>query len=249
MVTKRHKLDEEELSREIALVRDRKGHKLKTDKSIGERIKEAREAKGITQETLTKNITAILEHDGLEELTHGRTAVTQWETERAFPKLMIIPALAKALGEKPEYIAFGIKREPTAMPPQPEDLGYVLVPEIVFEGSDTPRQTSTWGLPIDWLRSDLGVTSYKDVAIFKVEVNGETFEFGDRIVIDRSNIRPSPPGSFLHWDGVGANISKMMVVPGGKKPLVKVSGPSGTYDADIDKLMIVGRVKGVWKKA
>lgn len=228
----------------------RKGQKLKIEKSIGDRIREARESQGITQNTLAKNLTRILQHDGIVDRKRSRSSITQWETGRALPEFITIPAIAKAVNRSPEFIAFGITDEPKVVPPDPEVLGYVLAPEIVVTDAEEFEEKQKWGLPLEWLRGELGITSFRDVAIFKVEVNGEPFEYGDRVVIDRSNLKPSPPGHFLYWDGFGANIAKMYVVLGDKKkPVVNVHGPTGTYESEVGKLSIIGRVKGVWKKA
>jgi transcriptional regulator with XRE-family HTH domain len=250
MATRNRQTKAASAARGGAAIRDSKGHKLKTNvDTLGERIKKAREARGLTQDTLAKDITRILEHQGVVDKARGRSSIAQWETGRAFPEYVTLSAIAKAVDKSPEYIAFGVTDEPRTVFPEPEELGYVLAPEIVVEGDDSFTKTCEWGLPIDWLRSELGVTSYKDVAIYKVDVNGDKFEFGDRVIIDRSNAKPSPPGHFLYWDGVGANIARMVVVPGGRKPRVRVEGPSGTYEADVDKIAIIGRVKGIWKKA
>lgn len=250
----RKRIDENALRVEIAHARDsKKPSRTKIELSLGERLKEAREAQGITQDALAKNLTRILEVEGSEEdrrKTRGRSSIAQWETGRAFPEFTTISAIARAVNKSPEYLAFGITGAPKVVAPDPEELGYVLAPEIKVTGQDKYKEMQKWGLPLDWLRSELGVTSYKDIVIYKVEVNGDPFEYGDRVIIDRNNFRPSPPGHFLYWDGVGPNIAKMVVVPGaGKKHIVKVRGPGGDFEIDVDKLAIIGRVKGVWKKA
>jgi transcriptional regulator with XRE-family HTH domain len=231
------------------IVVDRKGTNLKIEASIGERIRQSRETQKISQDTLAKNITRILQHNGMSDMERSRSAVAQWENGNAFPEFSTISAIAKALNKPPEYIAYGITDEPKVVAPDPEQLGYALVPEITVTDVDEFEEKQKWGLPLAFLRG-LGITMFREVALFKVEVNGEPFEYGDYVVIDRSNVKPSPPGHFLYWDGFGANIAKMHVVLGNqKKPVVKVQGPTGTYEFDVGKVSIIGRVKGVWKKA
>jgi transcriptional regulator with XRE-family HTH domain len=228
--------------------------KTRIDLSLGERLRKAREAAGITQEVLAKQVTHLLELDGVTDeeraKKRGRSSIAQWETGRAFPEFTTISAIARAVKKTPEYLAYGITNEPKTVMPEPEVMGFVLAPEIQILDERKHKEVQKWGLPLDWLRGELGVTSYKDLAIYKVEVNGDPFEYGDRVIIDRNNFRPSPPGYFLYWDGVGANIAKMRVVPSaGKKHIVKVSSSNGDFEVDVDKLSILGRVKGVWKKA
>jgi ribosome-binding protein aMBF1 (putative translation factor) len=102
------------------IVEDMKGTKLKIEKSIGDRIREAREAQGITQDTLAKNLTRILQHEGVVDRERGRSSIAQWETGRAFPEFITIPAIAKAVNKSPEFIAFGVTDEPVKVMPDPE---------------------------------------------------------------------------------------------------------------------------------
>lgn len=250
------RIDENALLVEIERVRGSKRPRAKIELAFGKRLKEARAGRNLTQDALAKQLTHILEVEGTvaddnKKKVRGRSSIAQWETGRAFPEFTTIRAIARAVNKSPEYLAFGITGEPKVVAPDPEELGYVLAPEIKIINEHKHEEVQKWGLPLDWLRGELGVTSsYKDIAIYKVEVNGDPFEYGDRVIIDRNNFKPSPPGHFLYWDGVGANIAKMRVVPSaGKKHIAKISAPDGDFEVDVDKLSIIGRVKGVWKKA
>ncbi len=77
-------------------------------------------------------------------------------------------------------------------------------------------------------------------------------EFGDRLVIDLSNNRPSPSGVFLIWNGVSVALAKVTVYPSNdpkKPPKVSYGASAETQEVPVANLNILGRVKGVWKRA
>lgn len=216
--------------------RDRVG-KLKRD-TLGRRIQKLRMEQGVIQADIGKAV----------DLT--RTAVAQWERDDSEPSLDRIQIIAKMLKTTPQYIAFGITSAPKVVAPDPDELGYALVEEVTFgDGTDNPVSTQTWGLPTTWLRGELQITDYTQAVIVQSPVDTEKFGYGDRVVVDRGARRVSPPGMFLHWDGQGPMISQMSLVPGDpKKPKVKVSAPQGAYELDLDKVQVIGRVRGVWAR-
>jgi transcriptional regulator with XRE-family HTH domain len=217
------------------------------EKSIGMRIKTARENLDLTQEQLAKRLTK--ESSGKPYI---RSTVAQWERNDSVPPIEMFHDIAKELNTTPQFLAFGLTMEPKVVPPNPDELGYALMPEARVLGEDKFEEVSQWGLPTQWLRTELGVTAPDRLFIYKVEVDSAGFSYGDRVIIDRASNRASPPGKFLHWDGVGPVISNIVVVPAhgaAKKPIAKVTGIDGTYETDIDRLHIIGRAKGVWSKA
>lgn len=231
----------------------RKGKPLKKTKTIGDRIREAREEKGMTQEDLAKATTHNLEtFSGNPDTTkkRGRTSVTHWETGRAYPEYETILAIARAVNKPPEYLAYGITPEPRKVFPDADELGYVLSPELIVTGKDTSEHVTMWGLPLDWLRNEIGVASHDSVFVYRVETDVDKFGYGDRVIVDRSNTKPSPPGHFLYWDGVGVAIARLTIIPGaGRKPTVKVENPAETYMSDLDKMTIIGKIRGVFQRA
>jgi len=74
----------------------------------------------------------------------------------------------------------------------------------------------------------------------------------DRVIVDRSDKRPSPPGTFLIWDGIGATIAQLSPAPptgSTGRPSVKVTTAYGDYSVELGNLTVFGRLRGVWKKA
>jgi transcriptional regulator with XRE-family HTH domain len=218
--------------------------------SIGMRIKISRENVNLTQLDLAKRLT----HKRVKgkDKHYTRSTVAQWERNDSIPPVDLFEYMAKELNTTAEFLAFGVTMEPKVVLPKPDELGYVLVPEVTFRSEDATDEVAKWGLPVHWLRTEMGVVSLDKLVIYKVEADSAGFSFGDRIIIDRGSVRPTPSGKFLHWDGVGPVVSAIMVIPAhgtAKKPIAKVTGVDGTYETDIDKLHIIGRVKGLWAKA
>lgn len=204
------------------------------------RLKKAREALELTQDELGKLINL------------SRASVAQWERGNNDPRLENIPEIAKALKVRPEYLAFGVTTEPVEVMPSPEALGYVMVPEISIGNSlDDIERVQTWGIPTNWLRTELHCTDFDKLVLYKVEVDSDALQFGDRVIIDRSQTRASPPGQFLYWDGVGPMIAHILIIPGAgnKKPQARVTTASGSYEVAADSVQIIGRVRGIWRKA
>ncbi len=209
------------------------------DKGFGTRIREARIKVQMTQDTLAKH---------LEYAT--RSTVAQWERFKNVPDTPTIERVARLLSVQPEWLAYGVTDEPKVVAPSPQQLGYVLVPEIRF--GDTPAETrdvQRWGLPYEWLRQEMHVEDVANLSIVQVDTACAPFEFGDRIILDRNATKVSPPGPFMIWDGIGAVVAHISVVPGGKRPTARIKTDQDTYESEVDKLTVLGRVRGVWKKA
>lgn len=206
--------------------------------TFGWRVKQARMDAGLTQDQLAK------------QLDLGRTAVTQWELAGAVPAAKTIAAVAKVLNVKESFLAYGDTNEPVVLAPDPEKLGYALIDEVRFGVSKDDREkVNQWGLPTTWLRNELHVRSLDSLFVYTVDTAGGRYEYGDRLIVDGGDYRPSPPGQFLIWDGIGAVIGHLQVIPGGKKTMVKVTTEGAEpYETEMDRLQVIGRVKGVWRK-
>lgn len=208
-----------------------------------QRLREARTAVGLTQKQL-----------GLM-VGRGRSAGTQWESGRAIPAVGTISDIVKAINSvssvedtktSAEWLAFGVKPA-TPVIVLPPDL--VSAPEVVFGSAMTDRKTArSWGLPRDWLQYELGISG--DVLIYKVEVDSAGYEYGDRVIVDIGTTKLQPAGTFLHWVGDGPVVSRISVIPSDNRKLVaKVEGTMGTVEVSVDGLKIIGRIRGLWRKA
>jgi DNA-binding Xre family transcriptional regulator len=91
--------------------------------------------------------------------------------------------------------------------------------------------------------------------VFIDEVRGDSQEPtllpGQPVMIDSRDRRPSPPGMFLCWDGLGMVFKRIEVVPNSTpaRLLLKSDNPRyETYERPIDDVEIYGRVIGAWKR-
>lgn len=213
-------------------------------KTIGDRIRVIREWRGVTQKTLSENVA------GREEGKRARSSVSQWERNFSLPSYDKLADVAHFLDVTPEFLAYGVTTAPKEVAPDPDKLGYALVPEGVFESQTNRRNVATWGIPAPFLRSELGCDKFAELMIHKIEGTCEPYERGDRVLVDLSQTKPSPPGFFLLWDGLAATLAHVSVTPSANGKLqARVKSDVGTYEAPIDKIHILGRIKGTWKKA
>lgn len=208
--------------------------------TVGDRIRIAREAKGWKQADLARAL-------GL-----SRAAVGQWEIDKTAPSISKMVEVAKALGALPEYIAFGTRPNDTRIVyrnPERDDI--VWCKEIAFGSRRDERTvTGTFGIPADFLRKGLHCnpehTILTPVNSHAVEPD---YEYGDMVFVDTSDKLPSPSGVFLYWDGVGAVLGRMQIIPR-KDPLIRITAKgSQPLDLPLSELDIIGRVKGRMQKA
>lgn len=215
---------------------------------MGVRIRAAREENKLTLAALAKLVNK-----------HAHASVLNWEQGTASPQIFEVARLANALGKKPEYLAFGVDNKPKVVLPPPDELGFMIVPEVTFGDTVKKRnETQRWGLALPWLKSEIGVTDLDDLFIYRTQVAAGQYEHGDRVIVDASAAgqQLAQPGDFLCWDDkFGPVIWRVVVLPGigSKKRLARVTAGSGkatnTEDMPIDKLHIIGRVRGVWRGA
>ena len=73
---------------------------------------------------------------------------------------------------------------------------------------------------------------------------------GQRVLVDTGDRKPSPPGIFVVWDGLGLVIKRVQMVPHSEPPRVKITSDNGKYEAyerTLDEAYIQGRVIGQWR--
>jgi len=88
-----------------------------------------------------------------------------------------------------------------------------------------------------------------------VEVVGDSmvpeFHAGDRVLIDTANRRPTPPGYFALWDGIGTVIKQVEHIPHSDPPtlLIRSRNPEyQTYEREAAEVQIAGRVIGLMRR-
>ncbi len=131
-------------------------------------------------------------------------------------------------------------------PPILHDSGLTVSSDVV---------RAEWGLPPSLL-ADLRAES-EEVKI--VEVSGDSgydpsnpgapgsIYPGDRVICIVTDRRPSPPGPFLVWDGIGLVVKLVEIVPRSDPPRIRLSSRNpnySPYEATDGEAYILGRVKG-----
>src|SRR5271166_2328222 len=112
--------------------------------SVGQRIREAREDKGMTQQDIASH------------LEMSRAGVAQWESDTTSPSIATIGKVARFLGVTPSFLAFGVGGEPEVIYEPPE--GTIAVPEVAFGQSAAERTLlRPWPIYRDWLAQELHV--------------------------------------------------------------------------------------------
>ncbi|WP_394820097.1 S24 family peptidase [Sorlinia euscelidii] len=77
------------------------------------------------------------------------------------------------------------------------------------------------------------------------------YQAGERILVDRSQVAPSPPGIYFLWDGFGLILKRVEVIFGDGIPVkLRVSSINQAYKAceqALNGVRIFGRVVGKWQ--
>ena len=195
----------------------------------------------------------------------GRTAITNW-LRGTQPNIMQFNQVAEFANNHPNkdnlppekrtaaWFAYGITHKPVTVYPDTDELGYNLISEVTVEGPArrNRKQVRQWGIGTDFLTTELGAAP-KDAIIVKSNEDSQGIEYGDRMLVDcgEQATAPSPPGKFLIWDGYAATAASISLLPpiqGSRKVRAKVVTAAGTSEVDPEKVEIIGRVRGVWKK-
>lgn len=213
--------------------------------SLGDRIKNFREDADMTQSDLAKTLgRAGLGRSKKNPHKVARTTIAQWERDSSQPDFQTVEFLAKLFNTKPEVIAFDVNSKAT-------NDDFTLIPEIVFgERVNDSQIVLNWGCPISWLRNEMNAQSYDELLIYKVPYQTVAeYSAGDRIMVDRSVTKISPPGNFLVWDGVSTTVAHVGIASvKGSKVTARVKTLEDTHEIDADKLHVIGRVLGAYKK-
>ncbi|MBO1080877.1 S24 family peptidase [Roseomonas haemaphysalidis] len=107
----------------------------------------------------------------------------------------------------------------------------------------------TWGIPDSYLLGELHTTRERARII---EVRGDsmepTLEPGDRVMVDLGDRRPSPPGLFALWDGIGVVVKRLEHIPNSDPPRFRLMSDNtarhNEYERAEDEINIIGRV--IW---
>jgi phage repressor protein C with HTH and peptisase S24 domain len=212
--------------------------------SVGDRIREARKARGMTQQALaealgrSQSVVSDLERGGLESWRqHGRK-------------------LATVLGRPREWFEEG--GEAPDQPPSndaSDDLPAIVeVPEYDVRLSagggfivDRESTRRMWPLPRFLVVDALGLSPNR-VTIQEIvgDSMSPTLETGDYVLIDLSDQRLGLPGIFAVWDGDALVCKRLERIPGTDPLEVRIKSDNplhGEYQVLGERVNVVGRVR------
>ena len=116
--------------------------------------------------------------------------------------------------------------------------------------------SAEWSIPADYLTGELRIGADK---AWIIEVFGDSgYEPtnpgapgslfpGDRVIIDTSDTRPSPPGAFAVYDGVGLVIKQVEVIARTDPVRLRLTSRNPAYEpyeVTVEEARIIGRVRG-----
>ena len=88
-----------------------------------------------------------------------------------------------------------------------------------------------------------------------IEVKGDsmlgTLSPGEKVIVNRHDRVPSPPGIFVLWDGMGLVLKRVEYIPHSDPPKVRILSDNprySPYERMVDEAYIQGRVIGSWQR-
>lgn len=180
---------------------------------------------------------------------------------------------AKKTGATVEWLLYGTgnppkgveREEPEELPKQRQlsfaDAGSVTVSELdvhalAGQGADgqflitqedaVDAMTGQYSFPSSGFRQAFGANA-SEVVI--AEVRGDsmmpTLYPGQKVMVHIHDRKPTPPGIFYVWDGMGLVIKRIELVPGSSPPTLRIKSDNpkyDTYERTIEEAHINGRV-------
>jgi phage repressor protein C with HTH and peptisase S24 domain len=118
--------------------------------------------------------------------------------------------------------------------------------------ADSANSTvAEWQLPSEIIRS---YTTAPAAELRIITVLGDSMEPtlmpGQRVLVDTGDRKPSPPGIFVVWDGIGLVVKRLQLLPHTDPPRVKITSDNQNYEPyerTLDEAYIQGRVIGQWR--
>jgi transcriptional regulator with XRE-family HTH domain len=121
-------------------------------------------------------------------------------------------------------------------------------PPLQGDGGETPI-LAEWSMPADLVRAHTSPGCR--LALIRVEGDSMEPDYrpGERVMVDLSRRKPSPPGVFVVWDGLGLLLKRVELVPHSDAKRIRLSSINESYapyEIDLDEHTIIARVVGKW---
>ena len=152
------------------------------------------------------------------------------------------------------------ERPLVATPPTraPADARTIRIEELDVRASagagltgENEKVVAEWQVPSGVVR---GYSTAPASEMRIITVMGDSMEPallpGQRVLVDTGDRKPSPPGIFVVWDGLGLVIKRVQMVPHSEPPRVKITSDNvkyESYERTLEEAYIQGRVIGQWR--
>ena len=117
-----------------------------------------------------------------------------------------------------------------------------------YENREYPLTVRVHYFPVEQIRHDIGAEP-ENVRVIRVDGDSmaPTLETGDRIMVDITRRRPSPPGLFVVHDGMGLIVKRLEFILNSDPPSVRIVSDNNRYEPrvlTVAEAHIMGRV--IW---
>lgn len=222
--------------------------------TLGEQIKAARLAADLSQAALGRLLKV------------SRNAVSLWESDTNVPDSKKVRPLAAFLKVSPEDLwkRIGPAHEMTIISDHSgidehaaRRHASVTVHELDIRaamggGNEVLSELpiAEWSIPENVLNSQtLAPASALKIIQALGGSNEPEIPSGARLMIDTSDRRPSPPGYFAIWDGLGLVVKRVEYLLNSDPPTIRISSANPqyqVYERTLDEVSIAGRVMARW---
>lgn len=118
--------------------------------------------------------------------------------------------------------------------------------QIVVDGNSVDGVRASWTMPVPYLHTELRAREH-EVDIIPVDGDSmlPTLLPGDRVMIHRGAVSPSPDGIFAIDDGIGVSVKRLQLVRGSDPLMVRIMSDNPAHREDLvpaDAIKVIGRV-------
>lgn len=123
---------------------------------------------------------------------------------------------------------------------------------------DYERDGHQWGFPESWLRSEfvaraneLRVITIDGDSMVSEQPRRDDLDPGDKVIVNIADRRPSPPGIFVIYDGIGLVAKRIEHIDGSDPARIRIMSNNSRYreyERTLDEAQIMGRVVGRWQR-
>lgn len=223
---------------------------LKLRQIAAQRLRQFRDAAELSREELAKLLKT--HHNTIQKLENDERQLTVEWLER----------LARPLARDP---ADFVRLESPTIGKLGAASRHAFVAEVGVEASagagalvEKEGADRTWAFPEHWLRAELDA-SPSDIKI--ITIRGDSGQSdppkptdinpGDKVLVNIADRRPSPPGLFVIYDGLGLVAKRLEFIPKSAPPRLRVSSNNPVYEpreSPIKDVDIQGRIVAKWQR-